>query len=49
MEDKKYIQIITSKDTWSRWNEIAKSHGMPLVTFIKHLMAREYGEYFNRG
>lgn len=41
MKQKKYIQIIVEHDVCDRWKNLAKLNGMPLVTFIKHLMSIE--------
>ena len=38
---KKYIQIITEKSIWEKWEKLAKKNGMPLVTYIKHLLKVE--------
>lgn len=41
MEDKKHIQIITERAIWERWVKLAKDNGMPLVSYIKHLLSKE--------
>lgn len=41
MEDKKHIQIITERVIWERWVKLAKDNGMPLVSYIKHLLGKE--------
>ncbi len=38
---KKYIQIISTAEIIAKWTALAKSKGMPLVTFIKYLLNRE--------
>lgn len=38
MNKKKFIQLRTEYNLWSRWTQLAKSNGMPLVTYIKHLL-----------
>jgi len=41
MENKKHIQIITEKFIWEKWVKLAKENGMPLVSYIKHLLNKE--------
>lgn len=38
---KKYIQIISTPEIIDKWMALAKSKGMPLVTYIKYLLNRE--------
>ena len=45
MKDKKFIQIIIQKNIWEMWMEVAEKNGMPLVTFIKHLMNIEVNKF----
>jgi hypothetical protein len=40
-KEKKYIQIITDKVIWEKWLKLAEGNGMPLVTYIKHLINKE--------
>lgn len=43
MEDKnkKHLQVIVDYHIWEKWTALAKENGMPLVTYIKHLMKNE--------
>jgi len=41
MENKKHVQILVDAPIWEKWTKLAKENGMPLVTFIKHLMNKE--------
>ena len=43
MEDKnkKHLQVIVDYHIWEKWAALAKENGMPLVTYIKHLMKNE--------
>ncbi len=40
-KDKKYLQIVTDKIIWEKWVNLAEKNGMPLVTYIKHLLSKE--------
>lgn len=41
MVDRKIMQVKLERALWEKWVKLADRHNMPLVTYIKHLMAKE--------